>query len=160
VISLIAEARGRGDLARVRRVTRTAIHLAWGLGLAFAVITAAASPWIAQGIYHDQGFAWAIILGAISVPLSAVASLRIAMLQGHEAVRSMAALNAIVAVFGIVTIVPMAWLFGVRGAVAQLVLVALAQVWLSRRFLRPLTPPASADAVAREVPGEVDRRSV
>jgi len=160
VISLIAEARGRGDLARVRRITNTAIHLAWGLGLAFAVITAAASPWIAQGIYRDRAFAWAIILGAITVPLSAVASLRIAMLQGHEAVRSMAALNAIVALFGIVTIVPMAWIFGVKGAVAQLVLIALAQVWLSRRFLRPLTPAAAVGAVGGRVPGEVDRRSV
>ena len=160
VISLIAEARGRGDLARIRRITNTAIHLAWGLGLAFAVLTAALSPWIAQGIYRDRGFAWAIILGAITVPLSAVASLRIAMLQGHEAVRSMAALNAIVAALGIATIVPMAWIFGVKGAVAQLVLVALAQVWLSRRFLRPLTPAAAVGTVGRRVPGEVDGRSV
>ena len=153
VISLIAEARGRGDLTRVRRVTNTAIHLAWGLGLLFAVVTAALSPWIAQGIYRDRGFAWAIILGAITVPLSAVASLRTAMLQGHEAVRSMAALNTIVAVFGIATIVPMAWIFGVKGAVAQLVLVALAQVWLSRRLLKPLTPALEATAVAGGVSG-------
>jgi len=148
VISLIAEARGRGDFARVRRVTNTAIHLAWGLGLIFAVGTAALSPWIAQAIYRDRGFVWAILLGAVTVPLSAVASLRIAMLQGHEAVRSMAMLNAIVAVLGIATIIPMAWFFGVKGAVAQLVLIALAQVWLSRRFLRPLTPPVPASAVA------------
>src|SRR5262249_9493671 len=76
-----------------------------------------------------------------------------------EAIRSIASLNAIVAVFGIATIVPMAWIFGVKGAVAQLVLVALAQVWLSRRFLKPLTPSAAAGAAAPRVPGEVERRS-
>lgn len=163
VISLIAEARGRGDFARVRRVTNTAIHLAWGLGLAFAVVTAALSPWIAQAIYHDRGFAWAILLGAVTIPLSAVASLRISMLQGHEAVRSMAMLNTIVAVFGIATIIPMAWFFGVKGAVAQLVLIGLAQVWLSWRFLRPLTPALDAvasRAVVEGVPGAALREPI
>ena len=146
VISLIAQARGRGDLARVRQVTRTVTNLAWGLGLTLAVLAAALSPWLAQGIYRDRGFAWAILLGAATVPLSAVASLRITMLQGHEAVRSMATLNATIAALGIATIVPMAWFFGVKGAVAQLVLIAAAQAWLGRRLLRPLTPPPPAPA--------------
>ena len=146
VISLIAQARGRGDLARVRQVTRTVTNLAWGLGLSLAVLAAALSPWLAQGIYRDRGFAWAILLGAATVPLSAVASLRITMLQGHEAVRSMAALNATIAALGIATIIPMAWFFGVKGAVAQLVLIAAAQAWMGRRLLRPLTPPPPASA--------------
>ena len=146
VVTLIAEARGRGDAARVLRITRTVTSLAWAVGLGLALITAAASPWIAHGIYKDSGFVWAILLAAGSVPLSAVASLRITMLQGHGAVRAMATLNAVIAAVGIATIIPMAYFFGVKGAVAQLVVIAATQVWLSGRFLRPLTPSLANDA--------------
>jgi PST family polysaccharide transporter len=146
VVTLIAEARGRDDAARVRRITRTITSLAWAVGLGLALIVAAASPWIAHGIYKDSGFVWAILLAAASVPLSAVASLRITMLQGHGAVRAMATLNAVIAAVGIATIIPMAWFFGVKGAVAQLVVIAATQAWLSGRFLRPLTPSLPNDA--------------
>ncbi len=150
VVTLIAEARGRGDTARVRRVTRTATTLAWSVGLGLAVLVAVLSPWIARGIYRDSGFFWAILFGAAAIPLSAVASLRITMLQGHGAVRAMATLNAVIAAVGIATIIPMAKFFGVRGAVAQLVIVAATYAWLSGRFLKPLTPPRPPEAPPAE----------
>ena len=146
VVTLIAEARGRGDLDKVRRVTRTVLTLAWTVGLGLTLLTALLSPWIARGIFRDSAFLWAVLLGAAAVPLSAVASLQITMLQGHGAVRAMATLNALIAAAGIATIVPMAWFFGVRGAVAQLLIIAATNLWLSGRFLRPLTPPLAADA--------------
>ncbi len=144
VITMIADARARGDLARVRRITRTATALAWGVGLGLALLAAALSPWLAGGIYRDQGFAWAILLGAASVPLSAVASIQITMLQGHQAVRSMAMLNGLIAAVSIATIIPLALAFGVKGAVAQLVVIAAVNAWLSHRLVAPLTPPAGA----------------
>ncbi|MGH7682392.1 MAG: hypothetical protein ACRENN_10455, partial [Candidatus Eiseniibacteriota bacterium] len=36
VVTLIAEARGRGDAARIRRITRTITALSWGVGLGLA----------------------------------------------------------------------------------------------------------------------------
>jgi len=152
VVTMIAEARARGDLAKVRRITRTATTLAWSVGLGLAALAALSSPWLARGIYRDPGFVWAILLCAAAVPLSAVASLRITMLQGHEAVRSMAKLNGLIAAIGVAAIIPMAHFFGVKGAVAQIVVVAAAHAWLSGRFLRPLTPPRPAD-----LPGEEPR---
>ena len=150
VVTLIAEARGRGDTEKVRRITRTITTLAWAVGLALALSVAVASPWIAKGIYRDSGFFWAILIGAAAVPLSAVASLRVTMLQGHGAVRAMATLNALIAAVGIVTIIPMARFFGVRGAVAQLVIIAATHAWLSGRFLKPLTPPRPPEAASQE----------
>jgi PST family polysaccharide transporter len=150
VVTLIAEARARGDLAKVRRITRTATTLAWTVGLGLALLAALSSPWLARGIYRDPGFFWAILLCAAAVPLSAVASLRITMLQGHEAVRSMAKLNGLIAAIGIAAIIPMAHFFGVKGAVAQIVMVAAAYAWLSGRFLRSLTPPPPPDLPGKE----------
>ena len=51
----------------------------------------------------------------------------------------MAKLNGLIAAIGIAAIIPMAHFFGVKGAVAQIVVVAAAHAWLSGRFLRPLT---------------------
>lgn len=144
VTTMIAEARGRGDLGRVRRVARTATSLAWRVGLALAALAVLLSPWLAEGILRDRGYAWVILLGAATVPLSAVASLRISMLQGLGAVKSMALLNAFIAAIGIATVIPMAWYFGVPGAVAQLVVVALAYLLVSGRLLKPAFPRAGA----------------
>ena len=52
----------------------------------------------------------------------------------------MAALNGIVAAAGIATIVPLAWFFGLRGAVAQLVVVAGVYVWASGRLVARHAP--------------------
>lgn len=150
VVTMIAEARGRGDLAKVRRIMRTTSTLAWAVGLSLALLLALCSPWLSQSIYRDRGFVWAILLGLAAVPLSAIASLRITMLQGHQAVRAMAAINTLAAAAGIATILPMAWLFGVKGAVAQLVLLAALTAWLSGHFLKSLTPPPAPGASSIE----------
>jgi len=160
IVAMIADARARGDLARVRRITRTATTLGWSAGLGLAVLAAALSPWLAGGIYRDREFIWAILFGAASIPLAAVASLQITMLQGHQAVRAMAALNGMIAAAGIATVVPMAWFFGVKGAVAQLVVIAATHAWLSGRFLAPLTPraaPAQAPGAAPAPEPRIDR---
>lgn len=150
LVAMVAEARGRGDIARVRALERTALTLAWAAGGGLALLGAVASPWIAAGIYRDRALAWAVVLGAATVPLSAVASLRISMLQGHAAVRAMATLNFVIAAAGIASIVPLAHFWGVRGAVLQLVVVAAVYAWWSGRLLRPLTP-SDAPRPARSV---------
>lgn len=151
LVAMIADARAKGDDARVRGLERTALTLAWIVGGGLALCAVVASPWLADGIYHDRAFAWAVILGGITVPLSAVASLRVSMLQGHQAVRAMAGLNFVIAASGIVTIVPLAYFYGVRGAVLQLVVIAAIYAWWSGRLLKPLLgapSPAPAAALA------------
>jgi PST family polysaccharide transporter len=149
LVTMIADARAKGDDARVRAVERTALTLAWLVGGGLAIFAILASPMLANGIYHDGGFAWAVILGGITVPLSAVASLRISILQGHQAVRAMAGLNFVIAASGIVTIVPLAYFYGVRGAVAQLVVIAAIYAWWSGRLVKPLQGSAAPAAPTR-----------
>jgi len=105
-----------------------------------------------------------VLIGAAAVPLSAIASLRVSVLQGYEAVKSMAKLNAIIAAATIGTIAPLAWFFGLQGAVAALVIVAGIYLVVSGRMVakearrfegphkridRALLRPSSATARAR-----------
>ena len=150
LVAMIADARAKGNFARVRALERTALSLAWIVGGGLALFAIVASPWLANGIYHDSGFAWAVIVGGVTVPLSAIASLRVSMLQGHQAVRAMAGLNFVIAASGIITIIPLAYFYGVRGAVAQLVVVAAIYAWWSGRLLKPLSGgPATPGAPIR-----------
>jgi O-antigen/teichoic acid export membrane protein len=142
LVAMIAEARAAGDFARVYALTRLGKRIAWSVGGGLALAAAVASPWLAAGIYRDSGFTWAVLLGAASVPLSAAASIHISMLQGHQAVGAMARLNVAIAVAQIASIIPLAFLFGVRGAVAQLVLITAIWAWWSGRLLAPFTPRA------------------
>ncbi|HJW13491.1 MAG TPA: oligosaccharide flippase family protein, partial [Thermoanaerobaculia bacterium] len=88
LVTMIAEARARNDFERIRRVEAAGRTIAWGLGGALALGAIVLSPWLAQAIYRDSGYAWAVMLGAASVPFSAVASVRVSMIQGHSAIRA------------------------------------------------------------------------
>jgi len=153
ITAMIAEARGRGDAFLVRRVRTTALTLSGLTGLTLALLAALASPWLADALYHDRAWTWVVLAGAATVPLSAIASLRVSILQGHQAVKPMAALNAVVAAAGIATIIPLAWFFGLRGAVAQLVVVAGVYAWASGRMVaRHAGVPGGEEAAAGAVP--------
>lgn len=142
LVAMISEAKAANDFARLHALTRLGKRLVWSAGGGIAALTALTAPWLAAGIYRDSGFYWVVLLGAVSVPLSAAASLHVSMLQGHQAVRSMAVFHAAIAIAQIATIVPLAFLWGVPGAVAQLVVITAISAWWSARLLEPLTPRA------------------
>lgn len=135
VTAMIAGARARGDALLAKRIRTTAITLSWLVGLTLAALAAIASPWLADALYHDRAWTWVILAGAAAVPLSAIASLRVSILQGYEAVKAMAGLNGIIAAATVATIVPLAWIFGLYGAVAQLVVVAAVYLLVSGRMV-------------------------
>jgi O-antigen/teichoic acid export membrane protein len=158
VVALVAEARGRGDLARVARIERTTTVLSWLVAGLLALLAALASPWLAHGILQSREYFWVVLIGAATIPFSAVASLRISMLQGHQAIREMAILNALVAAVGVATIVPLAWFFRLPGAALQLLAVAGAYAWLSRRSMRPYVAKVrAAESLAGGPRPAVDR---
>jgi len=152
VTAMIASARAQGDLLLVKRVRSTSLTLTWLVGLALALLAAVASPWLADAIYRDRQWTWVILVGVAVIPLSAVSSLRVSMLQGYQAVKGMAGLNGIIALASILTIVPLACYFRLPGAVAQLVVVAavyvIASGWMEAR---------NAPAIPREVGPNIDR---
>jgi O-antigen/teichoic acid export membrane protein len=91
-----------------------------------------------------------VLVGAAAIPLSAIASLRVSILQGYQAVKAMAGLNGIIALASIVTILPLAWFFRLPGAVSQLVVVAavyvLASGWMEARQQRAIEGNAGGRA--------------
>ena len=141
LVTMIAEARARNDVERIRRVEAAGRTIAWTLGGGLALAAIVLSPWLAQAIFRDSRYAWIVMLGAVSVPFSAVASVRVSMIQGHSAIRENAILNTAIAFIGMATIVPLAYFFGVRGAVAQLVVITAVWAWLGGALLRPHTAP-------------------
>ncbi len=150
VTAMIASAQAQGDLLLVRRVRSTALTLTWVVGLTLAALTAIASPWLADALFHDRRWTWVVLVGAAAIPLSAIASLRVSILQGYQAVKAMAGLNGIIALASIVTILPLAWFFRLPGAVSQLVVVAavyvLASGWMEARQQRAIEGNAGGRA--------------
>src|SRR5689334_20762161 len=147
VTAMIASARSRGEFDLVRRIRSTSVSLTWIVGLSFAALTALLSPWLADALYHDQGYTWVILVGAAVIPLSAIASLRVSILQGFQAVKAMAGLNVIIAIAGIAAILPLAWFLKLPGAVWQLVVVAAVYVIASGWMVRKNAPVEQAAAV-------------
>ena len=157
VTAMIAAARARGDAFLAKRVRTTATTLSWLAGLTLAALTALASPWLTDALYHDRAWTWVVLVGAATIPLSAIASLRVSILQGYEAVKSMAGLNGIIAAASVVTIVPLALFFGLPGAVVQLVIVAAVYLWVSGWLVAKETRGAEAGADDEAGSHRIDR---
>ncbi len=156
VTAMIAAARARGDALLAKRVRTTATTLSWLAGLTLAALAALASPWLAEALFHDRAWTWVVLVGAAAVPLSAISSLRVSILQGYEAVKAMAGLNGIIAATSIATIVPLAWFFGLQGAVAQLLVVAGVYLWVSGRMVAKQTRGEEMEQ-PRPAPVRIDR---
>lgn len=150
VTAMIASARARGDFSLVRRIRSTSVSLTWTVGLLLAAITALLAPWLSDALFHDRQYAWVVLTGAVVIPLSAIASLRVSILQGYEAVKAMAGLSVIVAVASTAAILPLAWFLRLQGAVAHLVVVATVYVvaggWMLRRNAPLPAEPSAAPA--------------
>ena len=158
VTAMIASARARGDAFLAKRIRTTVLTLSWLVGLTLAALAALASPWLSDLLYHDRAWTWVVLAGAASVPLSAIASLRISILQGYQAVKAMAGLNGIIAAATVATIVPLAWIFGLPGAVGQLVVVSAIYLAVSG-WMVARNVPADEKGVAEPGP-RIDRALV
>ncbi|HEY2924277.1 MAG TPA: oligosaccharide flippase family protein, partial [Candidatus Eisenbacteria bacterium] len=61
VTAMTAAARARGEALLAKRVRTTALTLSWLVGLMLAALTALASPWLSDALYHDRAWTWVVL---------------------------------------------------------------------------------------------------
>jgi PST family polysaccharide transporter len=125
-IKLLAEARATQDDVRDRQVRSILLVYPLVAGSLLAVVIGAAAAVVGPLLLGSDSHRLAIVVAAVSVPLSMAAGSFAVALQGRESMRRLAGGNGVVAVANTAIVVGSIVAFGLAGAIASVALTSLA----------------------------------
>lgn len=132
----VSEASGSNDQSRI---ARTIISLRrWSLftGLLGVMVTVGFAPMLSQWSFGSKDYTWAFVWLSITLLLQAISKGQSALLQGTRRLKNMAKAGVIGSGLGLVTSIPLYYLFRIKGIVPALILTAISSLLLSWYFSR------------------------
>lgn len=119
----VAEHKGeRGRLAEILTVVSTLGKITALIG---AFVTALLSPLLSQLSFGSDEYTWQFLLLSVAVYLMVEGGAKMSVIQGLHKVKILSATSLIGALVGLVVGVPLYWLWGTKGIVPAMVVLAL-----------------------------------
>ncbi len=135
----IAEAKQSEDNEHIGHTVTMLYRWLWWTGIAGMLLTILLSPWISDYVFGDRKHLLAICLISFSVLAGTVSSGQLALLQGMRKIGSMAKSSLYGAIGGLVTAVPLYWVFGLNGIVPALITVSFIGLFFTWFFARKIS---------------------
>lgn len=135
----IAEAKQSEDNVHISHTVTMLYRWLWGTGIAGMLLTIGLSPWISHYVFGDRNHLFSICLISFSVLAGTVSSGQLALLQGMRKIGSMAKSSLYGAIGGLVTAVPLYWIFGLKGIVPALLAVSFIGLFFTWFFARRIS---------------------
>lgn len=115
-------AENRNKAAVVRDYMRAAGMITLGCVVMTMLIAVCISGFITHIIFSESGWHWLILLTILTLPLFGANAVGLAVLNGMGEIREYIVICALQALFGVTLLAPLAYFFGLKGALAALVL--------------------------------------
>lgn len=131
----ISEAHASNDKERFSKIisiTRTVVLFTAALG---TVITVALSPCLSDWTFNSPDYIVWYILLSFTVAFKILSDGQLAILKGMRQLKRLAKATIIGSVLGLITAVPLYFLFGNDGIVPSLIVTALASFWASNYYV-------------------------
>jgi O-antigen/teichoic acid export membrane protein len=135
----IAEAKQSNDSQRIGHTVTMLYRWLWFTGVLGMLLTIGLSPWISDYVFSDRKHILTICLISFSVLSGTVSSGQLALLQGMRKIGSMATASLYGAIGGLLTAVPLYWIFGLQGIVPALLAVSFIGLFFTWFFARRIT---------------------
>lgn len=123
-ISIAAET---NDILKISRTIKVFRRWIWFSGLTGAIITLSFAPVLSKTSFGDNGYTWGFVLISCILLLNALAKGNKAILQGMRRLKDLARSTVIGSLVGLLSSVPLYYLYGIKGIVPSLILAALTQ---------------------------------
>ncbi len=130
----VSEANGTGDQGKIAVVIKTLGRWSWFTGLLGAVITITLAPLLSKWTFGNHEYTWAFIWLSVTLLLQAISKGQSAILQGTRRLKDMAKAGVIGSLLGLVTSIPLYYLYGLQGIVPAMIITAITGLVLSWYF--------------------------
>jgi O-antigen/teichoic acid export membrane protein len=130
----ISEASGSRDQTRIAQTVLTLRHWSWFTGLLGAIVTVFLAPLLSQWTFGNREYTWAFVWLSVTLLLQAISKGQSAILQGTRRLKDMAKASVIGSGLGLITSIPLYYLYGVKGIVPAMIITAVTGLLLSWYF--------------------------
>lgn len=134
----IAAASSRNDHAAVGRIILTLRRMCWLTGFMGMLSMTLLSSWLSQLVFAKSDYAVDIAVLGLAILLANISGGQKALIQGMRHIGDLARVNIIAAAVGTVSAIVLYWVFGLRGIIPTILMIAIAQLccswWYARRI--------------------------
>ncbi|MDE7160911.1 MAG: O-antigen translocase [Muribaculaceae bacterium] len=140
----------KDDPARLRHTLTVVMHLILFTSLLGALLCVVLSPWLSRWTFGNGDYTWSYIWLGSAVAFLIAGAGYLALLQGLGEVRRLSKASLVGGLAGLFGGVPLYWLFGVRGIVPAMILMALVMTAFYYISYKRSAPPASGPFLLKE----------
>lgn len=134
----IAAACGSGDQQRISTVVTVFRRWVWVTGLLGTALTIILAPWLSVITFGNKKYTLAFILISITLLFNQISSGQNVLLRGTRQLRVMAQAGMIGSVLGLITTVPLYYVYGLDGIVPAIIITSVTTLLLTWYFARKL----------------------
>lgn len=139
VVKNIAEAHATDDQNKLGRVSSIFKRLVWFTGALGFFITLVFSPCLSQITFGNKDYTWAFMLLSITLLVNQISSGQSVLLRGTRNIKLMVKSSMLGSVIGLVTTIPLYYMYGMQGIVPALIIAAFTALTLTWYFSNQLS---------------------
>ena len=118
----VAAANTTGDSKRIGTVVAVFRRLVWITGVIGTLFTLAFAPWLSELTFGNKDYTIAFIWISVTLLFSQITSGQLVVLQGMRKLQYLAKANLAGSAFGLITSVPIYYIWGVKGIVPAIII--------------------------------------
>ena len=134
----IAAANGTFNTYRIATVIIVLKRLVWITGTLGTVVTFGLSPWLSQFTFGNRDYTFAFIWISITLLFNQLSSGQMVLLQGMRKLQNLAKANLAGSMIGLVTTIPLYYLYGINAIVPAIIMASIISLLLSWYFARQI----------------------
>lgn len=134
----ISSANETGDQTKISTILMIFRRWVWFTGLLGMIVVIVLAPWLSQWSFGSKDYTWAFLLLSVTLLINSISGGQSAVLRGMRKIKDTAKAGVFGGVLGLVTSIPLYYLYGIKGIVPALILSAFISLFLSWYFSRKI----------------------
>jgi len=127
----ISIANETGDQIKLSTTLKTFRRWVWFTGLLGMVTVIVLSPWLSIWSFGNKNYTWAYLLISVTLLIGAISTGQSTVLRGTRRTRDMASAGIWGSTLGLLTSVPLYYLYGINGIVPAAIIASFAGLYIS-----------------------------
>lgn len=138
-IKNISSAQAQGDEEKVGRTIAVFKRLVWGTGLLGALLTLLLSPYLSRITFGNQEYTWAFVVLSATLLMNQISTGQSTLLRAMRQIKQMAKASLIGSTLGLVTTIPLYYVYGAKAIVPGILLTSLITLLLTGHYAAKLS---------------------